>query len=118
VSSVDSSLPVRIGSLWGATTGQHNTSQGLDIRLRTRLYSLAPREIGTIWRESLTGYINRLGWTHHVAPRALVAQEVASQLSDEHPASALAHFSVFGYHGAVALNEYAVQNQTSFPLLH
>ncbi len=117
MSSMHSSMPVRIGSLWGATTGQHNTSQGLDIRLRTRLYSLAPREIGTIWRESLTGYINRLGWTHHVAPRALVAQEVASQLSDEQPVSVLAHFSVFGYQGAMVLNGYGVQTQTWVALL-
>jgi hypothetical protein len=29
---------------------------------RSRLYNLAPYEIGTPWCESLTGYINRLGW--------------------------------------------------------
>jgi hypothetical protein len=50
---------------------------------RSRLYDLVPHEIGTPWCESLTGYINRLGWTHHVPPRALVAQEIVPRL-DEH----------------------------------
>lgn len=86
--------------------------QELQTLPRTRLYSLAPCKIRTIWRESLTGYINRLGWAHHVAPRALVAQEVVSQLSNEQHVNPLAHFSVFGYQGAMVLNGYGVQAQT------
>jgi hypothetical protein len=109
MSSKQPFTPVRIRSSWTATRRQPNASQELHIRPRTRLYSLAPCEMGTIWRESLTGYINRLGWTHHVAPRALVAQEVASQLSDEQPISVLAHFSGFGYQGALVLNGHGVQ---------
>jgi len=97
-------IPVRISQ-------QRSTSQELDSCPRTRLYSLAPREIGSIWRESFTGYINRLGWTHHVAPRALVVQEVTPQLSDELRVSMSAHFSVFGYQGAMVLNGYSVQAQ-------
>jgi hypothetical protein len=46
---------------------------------RSRLYDLAPYKMGTPWCESLTGYINRLGWAHHVPPRALVAQEIVPQ---------------------------------------
>src|SRR5437016_6762511 len=95
----------------------HNVLRHENIPPRSQLYSLVPYEIGTIWRESLTGYINRLGWTHHVAPRALVAQEVASQLSGEQPVSVLAHFSVFGYQGAMVLNGYGVQTQTWVALL-
>src|SRR6266446_3451573 len=49
---------------------------------RSRLYSLAPRKIGTIWCESLTGYINRLGWAHHVSPRALVTELITPLLGE------------------------------------
>lgn len=49
---------------------------------RSRLYSLVPYKIGTIWCESLTGYINRLGWTHHVSPRALVAEMIVPLLGE------------------------------------
>src|SRR5437667_1474642 len=117
MSSMHFPLPVRIGPLWGATTGQHNTSQELNTHPRTRLYSLAPREIGTIWRESLTGYINRLGWTHHVTPRSLVVQEVIPQLSDDLRVSMSAHISVFSYQGALVLNGYSVQAQTWVSIL-
>jgi hypothetical protein len=30
----------------------------------------------TVWSESLTSYMNRLGWQHGVSPRALAAQEM------------------------------------------
>ena len=69
---------------------------------RSRLYDLAPYEIGTPWCESLTGYINRLGWTHHVPPRALVAQEIVPRL-DEHQRLA-APVGVFGTKWAMSLN--------------
>jgi transcriptional regulator with XRE-family HTH domain len=49
---------------------------------RSRLYSLAPRKIGTIWCESLTGYINRLGWAHYVSPRALVTDMITPLLGE------------------------------------
>ena len=69
---------------------------------RSRLYHLVPYEIGTPWCESLTGYINRLGWTHHVPPRALVAQEVVPRL-DEH-LRLVAPVGVFGTKWAMSLN--------------
>ncbi len=50
---------------------------------RSRLYGMAPREVGTVWAESLTSYINRLGWQHGVAPRTLMAQEVVPALAPE-----------------------------------
>lgn len=55
--------------------------QMMDVPLRSRLYGLAPCEVRTIWRESLTSYLNRLGWKHGVSPRALVAQEILPSVS-------------------------------------
>ena len=47
---------------------------------RSRLYGLVPCGLGTMYQESLTSYLNRLGWRHHVSPRGLVAQEVVPSL--------------------------------------
>jgi DNA-binding phage protein/AraC-like DNA-binding protein len=69
---------------------------------RSRLYDLVPYEISTSWCESLTGYINRLGWTHHVPPRVLVAQEIVPRL-DEH-LRLVAPVGVFGTKWAMSLN--------------
>ena len=59
---------------------------------RSRLYGLVPREVGTIWVESLTSYLNRLGWRHGISPRALVAQEIVPHLSNDYPLHHLAAF--------------------------
>ena len=48
---------------------------------RSRLYSLVPCEVGTLWTECLTSYLNRLGWTHHVSLRAMIVQEVMPYLN-------------------------------------
>lgn len=56
--------------------GGQDTFQESHMPERSRLYSLAPYAIETIWRESLTGYINRLGRTHHISPRAFVAEMI------------------------------------------
>ena len=69
---------------------------------RSQLYNLAPYEVGTIWCESLTGYINRLGWTHHVPPRALVAQEIVPRLDER--LRLVAPVGVFGTKWAMSLN--------------
>lgn len=50
---------------------------------RSRLYGLVPCGEG-LWSESLTSYLNRLGWRHAVSPRWLVAQEVVPHLSSDH----------------------------------
>ena len=55
-----------------------------DIPLRSRLYGLEPYGIGTLWTESLTSYLNRLGWRHGVSLHTLVAQEMLPHLSHEH----------------------------------
>lgn len=52
---------------------------------RSRLYPLVPQALETMWCESLTGYINRLGWTHHVSPRSLVAEVINQEVSSPTP---------------------------------
>lgn len=80
----------------------HNMLPEQHILPRSRLYDLAPYEMETPWCESLTGYINRLGWTHHVPPRALVAQEIVPRL-DEHQRLTTT-VGVFGAKWAMSLN--------------
>ncbi len=63
--------------------GQHGRLQALDVPPRSRLYGLAPCGMETVWSESLTSYINRLGWRHGVAPRTLAAQEIGPLLDAE-----------------------------------
>jgi hypothetical protein len=53
-----------------------------DISPRSRLYSLAPYLLGTVWCESLSSYVHRLGWTLRTSPRTLVAQEIVPFLSN------------------------------------
>jgi DNA-binding phage protein/AraC-like DNA-binding protein len=91
---------VRIRNPW------HNMFPQEPALPRSRLYDLAPYQIGTAWCESLTGYINRLGWTHHVPPRALVAQEIVPRL-DEHQ-RLVAPVGVFGTKWAMSLNGASV----------
>ena len=80
-----------------------NTFQESDMLARSRLYSLAPYKIETVWRESLTGYINRLGWTHRISPRAFVAEMILPPLTKDLglrlPAAA-----AFGADGAMSFN--------------
>src|SRR5437773_4121044 len=82
---------------------------------RSRLYHLVPYEMGTIWCESLTGYINRLGWTHHVPPRALVAQEIVPRLDER--LRLVAPVGVFGTKWAMSLNGAGSMTQTWIDVL-
>jgi len=82
---------------------QQDVFQASDLPARSRLYRLAPYAIETIWRESLTGYINRLGWTHHVSPRAFVAQMIMPHLK-QHLGLPRPSAAMFGAHGAMSLN--------------
>jgi hypothetical protein len=54
--------------------------QESDLPARSRLYCLEPQAMGNLWQESFTSYLNRLGWAHHVSPRAMVVQEVIPHL--------------------------------------
>src|SRR5260221_9201421 len=64
-----------------------------EILPRSKLYGLVPCGLGTMFQESLTSYLNRLGGRHHVSPRDLVAQEIVPYLSHEYPKLQLAAFS-------------------------
>ncbi len=66
---------------------------------RSRLYHLVPQALETMWCESLTGYINRLGWTHHVSPRSLVAEVINQELPKPSP-----FVAVFCLQAAMGLN--------------
>ena len=55
--------------------------QALNVPPRSRLYGLEPCGMETVWSESLTSYMNRLGWRHGVSPRALAAQEIGPFLA-------------------------------------
>lgn len=68
---------------------------------RSRLYGLQACEIGTIWGECLTSYLNRLGWRHGVSPRDLVEQEI---LPFAEKRLSRRQLSVFNYSGAMSLN--------------
>ena len=64
-------------------TQEHSRLQVLDVPPRSKLYGLVPYGMETVWSESLTSYMNRLGWRHGVSPRALVAEVVAPHLKHE-----------------------------------
>jgi DNA-binding phage protein len=100
---------VCIRKLW------HNVLQDAEIASRSQLYSLVPCEIGTIWRESLTGYINRLAETHHVSARALMGEVIAPQIEEQVlPAAPLA---VFISQGMMGLNGAGVLGQSCAAIL-
>ncbi len=90
---------VRVLTSWRA---RQEVFQEQDIPSRTRLYCLEPQALGTAWQESLTSYLNRLGWRHHISPRALVLQELVPRLSDERPHRQWATFCREG--GAMNIN--------------
>jgi transposase-like protein/ribosomal protein S27E len=97
------SVVVQIRKSWHNMLPDENTPP------RSRLYDLAPYEIGTDWCESLTGYINRLGWTHHVSPRALAAQEIVPRLDEQ--LHLVAPVGVFGTKWAMSLNGAGVMTK-------
>jgi TniQ len=67
----------------------------------SHLYGLVPCGVNTIWTESLTSYINRLGWAHRVSPGELVAQELIPRLGSDHP---LYQLTAFCRYPAIVLN--------------
>ena len=64
-----------------------------DIPARSKLYGLVPCGLGTVWQESLTSYLNRLAWRHHIPPRHLAAQELLPRLSQSYSRRQLGGFS-------------------------
>lgn len=100
---------VRIRDPWTEGRERSGVLSAGDIPPRSRLYSLAPCSVETIWRESLTGYINRLARTHHVSPRTLIAQEILPRLSEGLPPSP-ARLALLGAQG-MSLNGSSVLAQ-------
>src|SRR6266700_5452997 len=60
---------------------------------RSRLYAPRPCGLDTVFQESLTSYLNRLGWRHHISPLHLVAQEIAPCLKQGYSRNRLAAFA-------------------------
>ncbi len=81
-----------------------NLLQRADIPRRSRLYGLEPCERGTIWGESLTSYLNRLGWKHGVPPRILATQEIVQFVSNNENLSTPSYFAAFSRVRAIYLN--------------
>jgi hypothetical protein len=87
---------------WSGLQDNQSTLNIYDIPSRSRFYGLLPCKVGTIWTESLTSYLNRLGWVHRVSPLGLVAQELVPHLSSEHlPArlTAFCRYAAMGLNG-------------------
>ena len=76
-------VSVRIVNSTSGFLGWSATCHNLDIPPRSKLYGLEPYDLETVWSECLTSYINRLGWSHGVAPRTFVAQEIGPLLDAE-----------------------------------
>ena len=63
-----------------------------EIPSRSKLYGFVPCESGTMWQESLTSYLNRLAWHHHVFPQHLVAEVVVPRLCHSYSRPQIAKF--------------------------
>lgn len=75
-----------------------------EVPLRSRLYGPEPCGVGTIWSESLTSYLNRLGWRHGVSPRVLMEQEIVPQLEQVRHTPSFPQLSTFSRITAMGLN--------------
>ncbi len=92
---------VQIADSWIKDQEQRNT---FDIPSRSRLYGLEPIKAKTVWAESLTSYINRLGWRHGVSPRALIEQEIVPHLRSDALRRSSGNWSSFGSENAMSVN--------------
>src|SRR5712692_1075337 len=72
-----------------------------DIPSRSKLYRLVPCGLETVWSESLTSYLNRLAWHHHVPPLHLAAQEIFPCLTQSYLRN---QQSVFSWSRAMSIN--------------
>ncbi len=82
-----------IPSSWAGNNVSSTLFQSSEIPPRSRLYALMPCGLDTMFQESLTSYLNRLAWRHHISPRHLVAQEIAPLLNQSYSRQDLAAFS-------------------------
>ena len=92
--------------------GELSRLQALDVPPRSRLYGLMPCEVGTVWSESLTSYLNRLGWRHGVSPRALAAEMIVPHLDSDYQRHQLGGFSRSGATGINGSGNIALEWST------
>lgn len=83
IGSEHTRISVKIVKPVARSLGWQTRLQECDVPPRSRLYGLEPYHVKTIWCESLTGYLNRLGWAHGVSPRDLVAQELVPSFTSK-----------------------------------
>jgi hypothetical protein len=82
-----------IPTSWEGNNVSPTLFQRCEIPPHSRLYALMPYGLDTMLQESLTSYLNRLAWRHHISPLHLVAQEIAPHLNQSYSRNRLAAFS-------------------------
>jgi hypothetical protein len=85
----------------------HQSSGSLrDIPARSQLYGPAPCEVGTIWVESLSSYLQRLAARYCVEPRAFITEAIFPHLVSwyENRPSFATHLGSFYRREALAMN--------------
>jgi len=83
---------------------------------RSRLYSLAPIEIGTAFVESLSGYVERLAEAHAVSAGSLIGRELFGRPAGANPINVgLLSYAINGVGGSAKRWVQALENVTSRP---
>ncbi len=76
-------VSVRIMKPAAGSMGWQAKLQKFDVPPRSKLYGLEPCGMETVWSECLTSYINRLGWSYGIAPRAFATEAIGSFLETD-----------------------------------
>jgi hypothetical protein len=82
---------------------------------RSRLYSLAPVGIGTVFVESLSGYVERLAAAHAVSVGSLVGKEISSLINPDGIKLGLVFYVINGVGGRAKRWVQALETLTSRP---
>lgn len=82
---------------------------------RSRLYSLAPLGIGTMFVESLSGYVERLAAAHAVSVGSLVGKEISSLVNPDGINLGLVSYAINGVGGSAKRWVQALETLTSRP---
>ena len=67
---------------------------------RSRLYSVAPVGIGTVFVESLSGYVERLAVAHAVSVGSLAGKEISSLVNPDGIHLGLVSYAINGVGGS------------------
>ena len=82
---------------------------------RSRLYSLAPVGIGTVFVESLSGYVERLAAAHAVSVGSLVGKEISNLVNPDGIKLGLVFYAINGVGGTAKRWVQALEILTSRP---